>query len=274
MKEATQRCRNLGLNYEFVQTLVADESDVFKAIVKIIDRQKNRFAEWPTARLSVWLDLMRDSNDVTAENAFASVDIEWSENTEEIAMNESLNSSRISLNLSSMKETLFGKPIKSCFRTIQNKLSPWSTKSQAHTNHPKNATKSTNESPEPLQQHNRKKLCHDDFEVEHQPFNDKPKKYFADLDTCGMSTSTPTEEKFEVQAQRYLSDLRKTTFKMKKLCHNKFNENANIRDQKISNKVLTALEEIDHLTNEIRHLMKNNESSPRKTPKSVRFILD
>lgn len=133
MKEATQRCRNLGLNYEFVQTLVPDESDVFKAIVTIVDRTNNRNAEWPTARLTVWLESMRDNSDITAENAFDSVDIVWCENTEEIAMNESLNSSRISLNLSAMKETLLGKPMKSCFKSIQNRLSPWSFRSQANT---------------------------------------------------------------------------------------------------------------------------------------------
>lgn len=277
VKEATQRCRNLGLNYEFVQTLVADESDVFKAVVKIIDRRNNRFAEWPTARLSVWLDRMRDSSDVTAENAFDSVDISWSENTEEIAMNESLNSSRISLNLSAMKETLFGKPMKSCFKAIQNKLSPWSSKGQSNAN--ANQLPSTkmqifeksshSESPKSLMK-TKKKLAYDDFDETDEITNEKPKKPFTNLDS-GLSTSTPVEEKFEVQAQRYLSDLRKTTIRMKKLCHNKYNENV---DQTVSGKVFTALEEIEHLTNQIRHLIKDNESSPRKTPKSVRFILD
>lgn len=268
MKEATQRCRSLGLNYEFVQTLVATDSDVFKAVVKIIDRRSNRFAEWPTARLSVWLDLMRDNSEATAENAFESVDISWCENAEELAINESLNSSRISLNLSAMKESLLGKPIKSCFKTIQNKLSPWSFKRQ---NVNQKSSDSNEQSPSKVK--TRTKLIYDDLEAGDESPNIKPKKTFTHPDT-GIATSTPTDERFEVQAQRYLSELRKTTIKMKKLCHNQFNENANVKDQTMPNKVLTALEEIEHLTNEVRHLIRNNEETPRKTPKSVRFILD
>lgn len=245
---------------------MADESEVFKAIVKIIDRRNNRFAEWPTARLSVWLELMRDSSDITAENAFDSVDIEWMESSEEIAANESLNSSRISLNLSAMKDTLLGKPMKSCFKAFQSKLSPWSPKSL------QSVSNSTNVDNTQLQKI-KKNLSSEHFEEVDHLLSDKPKKHFENLDS-GISTSTPTEEKFDIQVQKYLSDLRKTTIKMKKLCHNKFNENADVNDQHMSGKVLTALEEIEHLTNEIRHHLKNNEPSPRKTPKSVRFILD
>lgn len=276
VKEATQRCRNLGLNYDFVQNLVADESEVFKAVVKIIDRQNNRFAEWPTARLSVWLDLMRDNSDVTAANAFDSVDIKWLENTEEIPMNESLNSSRISLDLSAMKETLLGKPIKSCFKAIQNKLSPWSSKGQSNTNAnqlPSVTEKASHSEIGHSLLKTKKKLSYDDFDEIDENTNEKPKKPFNNIES-GLSTSTPVEEKFEVQAQKYLNDLRKTTIRMKKLCHNQYNENFNVKDQATSGKVFTALEEIEHQINQIRHLIRNNESSPRKTPKSVRFILD
>lgn len=267
MKEATQRCRNLGLNYEFVQTLVPDESDVFKAIIKIVDRSNNRYAEWPTARLSVWLDLMRDNSDVTAENAFDSVDIDWLENTEEIAMNESLNSSRISLNLSAMKETLLGKPMKSCFKSIQNKLSPWSFKSQSKPN-------VINSQDSPIQ---KKKLLFDDFIEEHnataadQLSNATPKKHF----DSAISTSTPSADRCQANLDTYLSDLRKTMVKIKEVYQN--DENVEMKDnqKQIANqKVLPALAEIEQMTNEIRQLMQKNEPSPRKTPKSVRFILD
>lgn len=264
------------MKYEFVQTLVPDESDVFKAVVKIIDRRNNRYAEWPTARLSVWLDLMRDNNDVTAENVFESVDISWFESDEEIAINESLNSSRISLNLSAMKETLLGKPMRSCFKSLQSKLSPWSFKSQSSANNTNQVLSAANSdtSKSPSQQITKKKLTYDDLDEVDDHLNTKPKKNSANI-SSSMANSTPTEEKFDVQVQKHLSDLRKTTIRMKKLCHNKYNENSTAKDQTVSGKVLTALEEIEHLTNEIRHLIKdNNESSPRKTPKSVRFIID
>lgn len=256
MKEATQRCRNLGLNYEFVQTLVPDESDVFKAIVKIVDRTNNRNAEWPTARLTVWLELMRDNGDMTAENAFNSVDIVWCENTEEIAMNESLNSSRISLNLSAMKETLLGKPMKSCFKSIQNRLSPWSFRSQTKPN----AIASPSQTKELFDG------CGGDA-----PSNEKPKKHLE----SAISTSTPTADKFQAKFDTYLCDLRKTMGKIKKLYQN--DENVMVKDsnQQAANlRILPALDEIDQLTSEIRKLMQVDEPTPRKTPKSVRFIFD
>lgn len=269
MKEATQRCRNLGLNYEFVQTLVPDESDVFKAIVKIVDCSNKRYAEWPTARLSVWLDLMRDNNDTTADNAFDSVDIIWLENTEEIAMNESLNSSRISLNLSAMKDTLLGKPIKSCFKSIQNKLSPWSFRGQS--NHTQDS---------PLQ---KKKLLFDGFEEKHDDnavanepfFNVTPKKHIDHLESAtSTSTSTPAADRYQAKLDTYINDLRKTMGRIKKLYQ--IDGNVLMKDNpKIANQnVLPALDEIEQLANDIRQLIQKNEPSPRKTPKSVRFILD
>lgn len=248
-----------------------DESDVFKAIVKIVDRSNNHYAEWPTARLSVWLDLMRDNSDITADNAFDSVDIVWLENTEEIAMNESLNSSRISLNLSAMKETLLGKPMKSCFKSIQNKLSPWSFRSQSKTN-------VINSQDSPVQ---KKKLLFDDFEEERNESsavaadhlsNATPKKPFESV----ISTSTPSADRYQAKLDAYLSDLRKTMVKIKKLYQNDA-ENMEMKDsqKQIANqKVLPALAEIEQMTNEIRQSIQKNEVSPRKTPKSVRFILD
>lgn len=240
-----------------------DESDVFKAIIKIVDRSNNRYAEWPTARLSVWLDLMRDSNDITAENAFDSVDIMWLESDEEIAMNESLNSSRISLNLSAMKETLLGMPMKSCFKSIQNKLSPWSFRSQSKTN-------VINSQDSPVQ---KKKLFFDDSEGERiensadaadHHSNATPKTPFG----SAISSSTPSANRHQAKLDAF-NDLRKTLVKIKKLYQN---DTENMEQQIAGQKALPTWEEIEQMT--IRQIMQKNEPSPRKTPKSVRFNLD
>lgn len=210
---------------------------------------------------------MRDSNDITADNAFDSVDIDWLENTEEIAMNESLNSSRISLNLSAMKETLLGKPMKSCFKSIQNKLSPWSFRSQSKSN-------VINSQDSPVQ---KKKLLFSDFEEEHngnaaanQPSNATPKKPFENFGSA-TSTSTPSADKYQAKLDTYLNDLRKTMTKLKNLYQN--DENLEMKENN-NQKVLPVLTEIEQMTNELRQLAQKNEPSPRKTPKSVRFILD
>lgn len=256
MKEATQRCRDLGLNYEVVQTQVADEFGLFKAVVKIIDKSNNRYAEWPTARLSVWLDLIRNNSDITAENAFYSIDINWLEREDEVELNESLNSSRISLNLSAMKDALLGKPMKSCFKTLRSKFSPWSDKKQSNTNSPKQ------------NEQIKKKLSFD----ENDDINECDNKI-----SDKTSTSTPNDKTFEEKAQHYLRDLRKVTLGMKKLFHEEQNkENIRLNEQRPTETVLKSLEQIEQITNDIRHLLKSteNETELCKTPKSVRFKFD
>lgn len=249
MKEATQRCRDLGLNYEFIQTQVADEFGLFKAVVKIIDKKKNRCAEWPTARLSVWLDLIRDSSDINAENIFQSIDVCWSELPQELGLNESLNSSRISLNLSAIKDALFGKPAKKCIKT--NRVdSPLSK--------PNNRTEPLNRS-------------------DNQPV--KPTlnliEKFNNL-AEGISTSTPTEESLIVEMQRRLRNLRKEIAGMKTICKRETDQNRDMRTQRVANDVLKVLDEMDPLTTEIRSLLKNPDTgaTPCKSTKTVRFIID
>uniref|UniRef100_A0A1B0CP98 Kinesin-like protein n=1 Tax=Lutzomyia longipalpis TaxID=7200 RepID=A0A1B0CP98_LUTLO len=104
VKEATQRCRDLGLeDYAFRQGQVCDESGVSRAIVNIIDRRKRLVADWPPARLEVWLEMMREA-EVDPSCPFGVLPVEWKsiEDTLEGSFNESLTNSnkRISLNWS------------------------------------------------------------------------------------------------------------------------------------------------------------------------------
>lgn len=253
MKEATKWCRDLGLNYEFIQTQVADEFGLFKAVVQIIDKKNNRMAEWPTARLSVWLDLIRDNTDINTENVFQSVDVVWSELPQELGLNESLNSSKISLNLSAIKDALFGNPIKSFFK---NKIdSP------------------LNQSQQSLKQQKTEPIIKSGNRTEKRASNLIEK--FNNL-AEGVSTSTPTEEALVPELQRRLRNLRKELAGMKNLCKKETDQNKDMQTQRIANNVLKALDEIEPLTIEIRSLLKNTESgtTPCKPTKTVRFIID
>lgn len=266
VKEATQRCRDLGLNYEFVQTQVADEFGLFKAVVNIIDKRKNRMAEWPTARLNVWLDLIRDNGDITAKNIFDSVDVVWTDRSEDVELNESLNSSRISLNLSAMKDAWLGKPGKSCFKSPRPKLTPWSERRNSNDNR-------TNAEPTATSiQNTKKRLVYDDWESSDNLAIETAKKNSNETDT---STSTPTDQPFESLAQSNLRDLRKATLKLKKVCHQNANENVEATRRSAIDRILNAVEDIEGLTNDIRRMLKDMDKEPVcKTPKSVRFILD
>lgn len=246
-------------------------------MVNVIDKVNNRIAEWPTARLNVWLDLIRDNNDITASTIFDSVDIAWADRSHDTELNESLNSSRISLNLSAIKDAMLSKPAKSCFKNLRNKLSPWSEQTETNTNTNRTLSKSiTPSQPSPKRPSNNQSLCQ----------SAKKKLLYDECDsiddaadslasaTKPKSTSTPNDQSFEMQAQLQLRDLRKATLKLKKICNQSTNENVEV-NHSVANKILTAAENIESLTNEIRRLLKDVANEPVcKTPKSVRFILD
>lgn len=259
MKEATQRCRDLGLNYEFAQTQVADEFGLFKAVVNIIDKRKNRVAEWPTARLNVWLDLIRDNSDITAANIFDTVDVVWSDRTDDIELNESLNSSRISLNLSAMKDAWLAKPTKSCFKSPRPKLTPWSERTSNDNRISPAAT---------FTQNTKKRLVYDDWETTDSLAIEAAKQN-------SNETSTPNDQPFEMLAQHNLRDLRKAALKLKKVCHQNSNENVETTRRTAIDRILNAVEDIEGLTNDIRRMLKDMDKEPVcKTPKSVRFLID
>lgn len=267
VKEATQRCRDLGLNYEFVQTQVADEFGLFKAVVNIIDKRKNRVAEWPTARLNVWLDLIRDNSDITANNIFNSVDVVWSDRSEDVDLNESLNSSRISLNLSAMKDAWLGKPTKSCFKSPRAKLTPWAERASNDSNRPHDKSFAVTSI-----QSTKKRLVYDDWESSDSLAIEAARKNSNDT---SVSTSTPSDQPFEILAQQNLRDLRKAALKLKKVCHQNSNENVEATRRTAIGRILNTVEGIEGLTNDIRRMLKDMDSEPVcKTPKSVRFILD
>lgn len=252
------------MNFEFVQTQVADEFGLFKAIVNIIDKQKNLIADWPTARLNVWLDLIRDNSDVTAKNVFDSVDVVWSDRADDGELNESLNSSRISLNLSAMKDALLGKPVKSCFKSPRPKLTPWSERTS--NDYRANDKQSTT----PIQ-NTKKRLVYDDWESSDNLAVAAAKKNSDD----SLSTSASNDQPFEMLAQHNLRDLRRATLKLKKVCHQNADENVEATRRTAVNRILNAVEDIEGLTNEIRRMLKDLNTVPVcKTPKSVRFILD
>ncbi|XP_017854582.1 kinesin-like protein KIF14 [Drosophila busckii] len=113
VKEATQRCRLLGLKHlQFRQAQTPDEFGLLRSVILIVDKQRGLKAEWPTARLGVWLDLQRDGGN--AANIFQNVEIDWQPLDADLneTLNDSHNSSRIALNLSAMKDLLLKQPLK------------------------------------------------------------------------------------------------------------------------------------------------------------------
>ncbi|XP_030377189.1 kinesin-like protein KIF14 [Scaptodrosophila lebanonensis] len=121
VKEATQRCRQLGLLLEFRQTQTPDEFGLLRTVILILDKRQGLKAEWPIARLSVWLDMMRQEQP-SVQNVFQNVELDWQAIDADLneTLNEPHNSSRIALNLSAMKDVLLKQPLRRLFSSTNN----------------------------------------------------------------------------------------------------------------------------------------------------------
>lgn len=267
VKEATQRCRDIGVDLEFKQTQVADEFGIFKAVVNIIDRKNSTMAEWPPARLDVWLDIIRE-NLVDPDKLFDCVDIDWQPtDVNELELNDSLNSSRISLNLSAVKDVVLGRtPEKSNFQMLRNMFSG-NKSDMLKSAILNNSSPQTDRCPKIL---SNKVLSYED-----ELISTGKSPTDSDNQNCTVKENS-LEKNFSVQTQLYLRDLRKTTRRLKKLCV-QHSSSENIRDvsSTTANCVLNCVEQIELINTEINNLLIDKEMSEAvRTPKSVRFLLD
>lgn len=262
MKEANKRCRDFNKNIKFVQTEVADEEGIFKTVIIIIDRDNKRSSEWPPARLDEWLDQIRD-NQLTADNLFDYFPIDWTDCLdEEIHANDSLNESGISLNLSAMKDAIFGKVPEQMMSTIRNFVgSPFGGGNKNDESLLKTAIMN---SPKRTPQRN------ESLKSRNRPSSMK------------NSTTTPVQQpsspmgtvdwSFLQQTDAYLHDLKKVTNKLKKLCYNYNNENQEGGINATVTNVLRSTEQIEQITSDIQTIL--DENGRIKSPKSVRFLND
>lgn len=287
VKEATQRCRDLGLSHiEFVQTQVADELGIFKAVININDKENNMVAEWPPARLDVWLDIIRESDSVDASTLFDCVDIEWQEHFEDAQdkqrtdspdLNESLNSSRISLNLNAVKEAILGKGPENTFKTIRNMFtSPFSPTKKKESMLKAALSNQVNQKSTTAELIKKRLIYDEDVKPEKINEDSQPSHLRQSPGLAAAATQT-RQRRFEEQSQTLLKDLRKTTLKFKKLCYDQTHAENVPQLSGTSLKLMQSLEQIEAISNEMRHHLNrlgDKSGSASKSPKSVRFCVD
>lgn len=248
VKEATQRCRALGLQFDFKQSQILDEFGFFHAVVLIIDRERKQKAEWPIARLDVWLNMLRD-NEVDKNDVFKFVDIEWipfEENLDD-TLSDSLNSSRISLNVSLVKEVMLKQP----YQNIQNIFS--SNGGNKKENLSKSAILNSS------LRNTKKMLTYD--EESGTPVGDE-------------NASLSIESDFITSANIQVRDLHRTLVKFKKLCDRFGSDENNSKNVEVVRKSIEQMEGVLHGLRKTLHENQHNSISPTKTPKSVRFLID
>ncbi|XP_055916021.1 kinesin-like protein KIF14 [Eupeodes corollae] len=256
VKEATQRCRQLGLQLDFKQSQILDEFGFFHAVVLIIDREKKQKAEWPTARLDVWLNMLRD-NEVDRKDVFRCMDIDWKPLAEDLdnTLSDSLNSSRISLNLSLVKEVMLKQP----YQKFPNIFS--SNSSNKKETLGKSAVMNCS------LRNTKKMLTYDEQDVG------------SAVDESKLTPQAP-ELDFSSSVNVQVRDIHRSLMKIKKLCdsfESDENNSKNISKVTTVDQVRKSVEKLDGVLQGLRITLNeglHNETSPTKTPKSVRFLIE
>ncbi|CAL7943252.1 unnamed protein product [Xylocopa violacea] len=105
VKEATQRCREVGLNYEFDQQQVIVNKSL-KPVIRIRNRDSMKEILWKPMRFLDWVHRLRDYDIEDSIKELCTSEETWEpyENTE--TFEDSLNSSRISINMTPVKKHL------------------------------------------------------------------------------------------------------------------------------------------------------------------------
>ncbi|XP_017019227.1 kinesin-like protein KIF14 [Drosophila kikkawai] len=266
VKEATQRCRQLGVQLEFRQTQTPDEFGLLRTVILILDKQRGLKAEWPTARLGVWLDMVRDSaaelpDKQNARNIFQSVEVDWEPLDADLneTLSETHNSSRIALNLSAMKDVLLNKPLK---RLLLN-VSGSSNHSPRQTSTPSGKTTPISPSPgSKLVQYTKRLLTYDPEET-----------------PIGHSSN------FAAVVNQELLMIQRCSQRLHRQCESALLERENQQDSGVlAVSVQEALGRLDSVLNGIRSSLAQAEAaaaaaaggamSPTKAQKAVRFLID
>ncbi|XP_003706952.2 kinesin family member nebbish isoform X1 [Megachile rotundata] len=105
VKEATERCREVGLNYEFDQQQIIENKSL-KSVIRIRNRDCMKETFWEPMRFLEWVHRLRDYDiEDSIKELYTSEEVwEQYENTE--TFEDSLNNSRISINMTPVKKHL------------------------------------------------------------------------------------------------------------------------------------------------------------------------
>ncbi|KAH8418821.1 hypothetical protein KR222_008748 [Zaprionus bogoriensis] len=258
VKEATQRCRQLGLKHlEFRQTQSPDEFGLLRTVILVVDKQQSLKAEWPIARLGVWLDLQRDagppssSSSKTASSAstiFESVEVDWQPLDAELneTLSDTHNSSRIALNLSAMKDVLLKQPLKRVLSATPHQTSTPAKQS------PASGSPSAK-----LAQHTKRLLTYD-LEEDFQP-----------------------AQNFPLLAQQELHVMQRAAQRLRRHCDQTLRERENqpVAGELAAN-LQDALARLDNVLHGMHSCLAQSAeaattvTSPSKAQKAVRFLID
>ncbi|XP_015113867.1 kinesin-like protein KIF14 isoform X1 [Diachasma alloeum] len=104
VREAKERCREIGLNYEFLQQKVITDNGL-RSMIRVRDRMRKLEAFWEPLYFLDWVQRLRDNDHETTRKDLMDSTEHW-EALDESQLEDSLDSSRISINLTPIKRQL------------------------------------------------------------------------------------------------------------------------------------------------------------------------
>ncbi|XP_035740888.1 kinesin-like protein KIF14 isoform X2 [Vespa mandarinia] len=105
VREATERCREVGINYEFNQQQTLIDKNL-RPVIRVRDKDHKRETLWEPMRFLDWVHQLRDYDIENSLKELQNSENDWIpfDNTE--TFDDSLNNSRISINLTPVKKHL------------------------------------------------------------------------------------------------------------------------------------------------------------------------
>ncbi|RLU15621.1 hypothetical protein DMN91_011374 [Ooceraea biroi] len=105
VKEATQRCKEAGFHYEFDQQQIIVKKNL-QPVIRIRDKTCTMETLWQPMDFLDWMDRLRNGDVEEAVKELRDIDYDWEPYDETKVFQDSLNSSRISINMTPVKKQL------------------------------------------------------------------------------------------------------------------------------------------------------------------------
>ncbi|XP_015184259.1 PREDICTED: kinesin-like protein KIF14 [Polistes dominula] len=105
VREATERCREVGINYEFNQQQTLIDKNL-RPVIRVRDKDCKKETLWEPMRFLDWVHQLRDYDIENSLKELTNCENDWVPYDDTETFEDSLNSSRISINLTPVKKHL------------------------------------------------------------------------------------------------------------------------------------------------------------------------
>ncbi|XP_043274428.1 kinesin-like protein KIF14 isoform X3 [Venturia canescens] len=105
VREATERCRDVGVNYEFYQQQMVIDKEL-RSVVRVRDRDSGLETHWEPLHFLDWVHRLRDHDIEDSIRELRNSEDNWEAYEDSDIIEDSLNNSRISINMAPMKKQL------------------------------------------------------------------------------------------------------------------------------------------------------------------------